>query len=216
MQQLSSQQYQAMRDGAEVIEQDHSGDKVLRLRDRTFLKLFQVKSLFSSALLLPYSVRFARNVERLHKLGVPTVAVMECYRIPSVKRTAVHYQPLPGQTLRQALTGMEAGKKRELLEKNARFIAHLHDLGVYFRSLHMGNVLLQPDGTLGLIDVADMRFYRRGLDKTLRLRNFRHMARYRVDVEHLLEDDTFCSVYAELAGLDLGQVVSVIQSIKGR
>ncbi|MGI9277254.1 MAG: lipopolysaccharide kinase InaA family protein [Endozoicomonas sp.] len=216
MQQLSSQQYQAMRDGAEVIERDHSGDKVLRLRDRTFLKLFEVKSFFSSALLLPYSVRFARNAERLHRLGVPTVEIKECYRIASIKRTAVHYQPLPGQTLRQALADMGPAQKSELTERNARFIARLHDLGVYFRSLHMGNILLQPDGTLGLIDVADMRFYRRGLNKTLRLRNFRHMARYRVDVEHLLEDDTFCSVYADLAGLDVEQVVSVIRSVKGR
>lgn len=216
MQLLSKEEYQSLRSGAEVIEADHYGDKVLRLQDGTFLKLFRLKSKFSSAILMPYSERFAKNAVQLQQLGIPTVTVVACYRIASIERTAVHYQPLPGEALRQALQACEAQVKPALLETSARFIAHLHRLGVYFRSLHMGNVLLQPDGTLGLIDIADMRFYRRSLGRILRLRNFRHIARYRVDVEHLLEDDIFCTTYANLAGIDPGQVASVIQSVKGR
>lgn len=212
---LSDADYLALRQGAEVIERDES-DKVLCLQDGSFLKLFKVKNRFSSALLQPYSIRFALNAEKLHRMQIPTIRVINCYRIPSIARTAVLYQPLPGRTLRQILPGLSSKQRQNLLEDNARFIARLHKLGVYFRSAHMGNIVQQPDGTLGLIDIADMRFSRSALNKERRLRNFRHMARYEADVKYLLENDTFCSVYAEEASISAAEVTSVLQSVQGR
>ena len=212
---LSDREYQALRKGAEVIERDGDGDKVLRLQDDSFLKLFMVKSPFSSARFLPYSVRFAKNAEKLHRLNIPTVEVISCYRIPSIARTAIHYQPLPGITLRQALSQLDEPQREHLLAENARLIARMHKLGVYFRSAHLGNILQQPDGTLGLIDIADMRFSSGALKKELCLRNFRHMARYEADVNYLLENDTFPTVYAEQANMDAVEVARVIRSAKG-
>ena len=209
---LSGRDYQALRKGAEIIEHDGDGDKVLRLNDGSFLKLFMVKSRFSSARFLPYSIRFASNADKLHRVNIPTVDIISCYRIPSIARTAVHYQPLPGKTLRQVLPQLHEQDRQQLLANNARLIARMHQLGVYFRSAHLGNIVQQPDGTLGLIDIADMRFSRSALNKEWRLRNFRHMARYEVDVHYLLENNTFPSVYAEEAGLNAEDVARVIQS----
>ncbi|AMO57904.1 hypothetical protein EZMO1_3964 [Endozoicomonas montiporae CL-33] len=213
---LSGRDYQVLRQGAEVIEHDGDGDKVLRLADGSFLKLFMVKSRFSSARLLPYSVRFATNADKLHRMNIPTVTIINCYRIPSIARTAVHYQPLPGKTLRQVLSGLNSEERQKLLADNARLIARMHRLGVYFRSAHLGNIVQQPDGTLGLIDIADMRFSCGTLKKELRLRNFRHMARYEVDVNYLLENNTFPSVYAEQASMNAEDVARVIQSSRGQ
>ena len=61
------------------------------------------------------------------------------------------------------------------------FIAKLHDRGVYFRSLHLGNIVMTPEGTLGLIDIADMRFSRGQLTASQRKRNLRHLLRYPSD-----------------------------------
>ena len=55
------------------------------------------------------------------------------------------------------------------------FIVRPHDQGVYFRSLHLGNVILTPDGELGLIDFADLRIHPWGLGRYLRARNMRRM-----------------------------------------
>ena len=57
--------YLQLRDNAEVLEADGHGDKVLRLRDGSFLKLFRRKRLISSAALFPYAERFARNASEL-------------------------------------------------------------------------------------------------------------------------------------------------------
>ena len=213
---LSDKDYQTLRQGAEVIERDHDGDKVLRLADGSFLKLFMVKNCFSSAWLMPYSTRFAQNARKLKKLGIDTVDIIRCYRVPSIRRTAVHYRPLPGKTLRQLLPAMDDVRRHKLLEDNGRFIADLHEHGVYFRSAHLGNIVQQPDGTLGLIDIADMRFSHGALKKESRLRNFRHMARYQTDAEYLLENDRFISAYTKQANLGAEEIRRVIQFGKGR
>src|SRR5690606_35574721 len=63
----------------------------------------------------------------------------------------------------------------------AEFITHLHECGVYFRSLHMGNIVLTPDNQLGLIDISDMRCLGRPLSRRMRDRNYRHLLRYEND-----------------------------------
>lgn len=213
IQRLSSTAYQALIEGAEVIEQDHFGDKVLKLKDKTFLKLFRVKSTISSAWLRPYSVRFVRNATELMARGIQTVDIISCYRLERYKNTAVHYRPLPGRTLRQVFPALDEDGTRVLAEQVAQYIAHLHEQGIYFRSLHMGNILKLPDGALGLIDIADMRFSRSPLKEALRLRNLHHLARYEQDVQYLIKDQAFCSTYASQAGVDVDKIEAVMQRL---
>lgn len=195
MQALDHARYLALREGAQVLEADGSGDKVLRLRDGSMLKLFRRKRLISSAVWYPYARRFADNCKTLAERAIPCPRVREVYRIPEIARDAVHYDPLPGNTLRQLLDDPNSGDA--LRHQLGLFIARLHDKGIYFRSAHLGNVVLTPEGELGLIDIADMRTYRRPLRKTQRLRNFKHMLRYKEDRDWLLGDssDTFLCAY---------------------
>lgn len=180
MKQLSRDDYNALREGATVIEADRYGDKVLLLSDGTYLKLFRVKRLFSSAVFYPYSKRFVKNVSKLVEKGIPTVTVIESYRIPSIRRTAVHYYPLTGKTLRKL-----GNLDMITVSKLGKFIRELHDKGIYFRSLHMGNIVISQENRLGLIDVSDMKVYKQQLSEELRLRNFQHLARYTEDTGQL-------------------------------
>lgn len=177
MKKLSKEGYLTLREGAKVIEKDGHGDKVLLLADGTYLKLFRVKQLFTSAQFIPYSKRFANNAKKLAKRGIPTIIVISTFKIPAIRRSAVHYSPLTGSTLR----GLPNGIDIMLAGKLGKFIRELHDKGIYFRSLHFGNVVLTPENRLGLIDIADMKFYRGSLSDNLRLRNFQHSARYDED-----------------------------------
>ncbi len=181
-QHLSLSQYQTLRTQSEVVEADAFGDKVLRKADGSYLKLFRRKRLLSSATLKPYSRRFADNAARLQALGIPTVQVLALYRIPELQRTAVHYAPLAGDTLRHLIYQLPEAERATLARQLASFIEELHQKGVYFRSLHLGNVVRTPEGTLGLIDIADMKFYRRPLSSKLRQRNRKHLARYPNDL----------------------------------
>jgi len=181
MQPLSREQYDLWRQGAQVLEKDGHGEKVLRLADGTFLKLFRRKSLLSKTAIYPPARRFADNAAELERLGIPCPKVIQLYRLSEPYRTVVHYEPLPGQTLRQLLSSDTTLDQLELFARLAEFITHLHELGVYFRSLHMGNIVLTPDDQFGLIDISDMRCLGRPLSRRMRDRNYQHLLRYESD-----------------------------------
>lgn len=165
-----------MRDGAQVLESDPFGEKVLRLSDGAMLKLFRRKRLISSAAWSPYAQRFADNAVTLATLGIPVPQVLAVFRIPHIGRDAVHYRPLAGVTLRDLLRqGMDRHLEQRLRALFTRFVIDLHDKGIYFRSLHLGNVVYTPEETLGLIDFSDVRAWKRPLIRYLRARNLRRM-----------------------------------------
>jgi len=183
MKTFSKEQYLTLREDAEVLAADGHGDKVLKLKNGHIMKLFRRKRLFSSALIYPYGKRFSDNVEQLIKLGIPTVSHVSVFRIPSISRIAVEYQPLPGDSLDDIIQKKQFGP--ELIQQFAAFLAQLHTLGVYFRSIHLGNVISTPENKLGLIDVSDMKVYRKALPAALCARNIRHFCRYPEHVEAL-------------------------------
>lgn len=166
-----------MTEGARILEQDSFGPKVYQLRDGNMLKLFRRKRLFSSALLRPHSQRFCTNATALQERGIPTLQPLALYRLNDSAWTAVLYRPLPGETLSQLLSDEDCSWPT-LQPELARFINRLHDSGVYFRSLHLGNIVRTPDGTLGLIDIADLQIRRRPLGRHLIQRNREHFDKY--------------------------------------
>ncbi|NWE12152.1 O-antigen ligase family protein [Pseudomonas yamanorum] len=186
VQRLKRQDFEQLCTNAYVIEADGLGPKVLRLEDGSFLKLFRPRRWYTSGSFNPYSERFASNSEQLRALGVPSPIILNLYQLQDAS-SAVRYQPLPGLTLRQALQSLDSSLRESLIERFGGFMAQLHDRGVYFRSLHLGNVLLMDDGEFGLIDVADMRIYPSPLRNALRQRNLRHMQRYPQDRNWLFE-----------------------------
>ncbi|MGC5699897.1 protein kinase family protein [Pseudomonas sp. NFXW11] len=198
MQEIDHRTYETLRAGAQVLEADGSGDKVLRLSDGRMLKLFRRKRLLSSALFYPYARRFADNTKALAQRSIACPRIVAVYRIPSIQRDGVYYEPLQGKTLRQLLD--ERDNADALRAQLGRFIADLHEKGVYFRSLHLGNVVLTPDNQLGLIDIADLRCQNSPLSERKRLRNFVHVLRYQEDRQWLLGQDagsTFVEGYRQ-------------------
>lgn len=162
---------------AVVLEADGFGPKVLLLENGLFLKLFRRKRWLSSALWRPYSLRFADNAERLQHLGIPTLEVRALYVMEDKSTTGVLYNPLPGLSLTQ-LANRADFRWEDVFALLVEFIRELHQKGIYFRSLHLGNIIRTPEGKLGLIDISDMRFMRKALPERLIRRNLVHFDRY--------------------------------------
>ncbi|WP_150303089.1 lipopolysaccharide kinase InaA family protein [Pseudomonas saliphila] len=183
MQKLSRDLYEKWRIGADVLEKDRYGEKVLRLADGTFLKLFRRKSWFSKNMLYPPAKRFADNATQLKRLAIACPTIIQVYTMSAPYRSVVHYEPLAGITLRQLFKENNDLDQADTSSRLAEFITRLHDRGVYFRSLHLGNIVLTPEGELGLIDISDMRCLDKPLSNKLRKRNYRHLMRYKEDLD---------------------------------
>ncbi|WP_304640388.1 lipopolysaccharide kinase InaA family protein [Pseudomonas sp.] len=183
METLPREIFEQWRLTAEVIERDGHGEKVLLLDDGTFLKIFRRKRWLSKTLFWPPAQRFADNAEELARRGIPCPRVTGVFRLDKPARTLVKYVPLPGDTLRKLLGAASKEQQERLLSDLAVFVTRLHEAGIYFRSLHPGNVVRTPDGELGLIDISDMRCFAKPLSFQLRKRNLRHLMRYASDWE---------------------------------
>lgn len=200
---LSAQAFDHMRAQAKILEQDARGVKVLQLSDGQIFKLFRVRRLLSLARLYSYARHFCRNADGLTALGIPTVKVVRLLHFIGSSDTAVLYQPLPGKTLRQLAQAGELGPA--LMADVGRFVADLHARGVYFRSLHFGNVVLTPDHTLGLIDIADLKLRRHPLSTGQRVRNFRHLQRLKHDWEMVPAESAKAFIEAYLTASNLSE-----------
>ncbi len=211
---LTAEQFDDLCSKGDVLQRDASGVKVLRLADGQMVKIFRRKHLLSSAWFRPYARRFRQNAERLAALGISTVRVNRLCRCPSRARHLVFYEPLAGTGLREYLA--EKVENCRILEEFASFLAELHAKGIYFRSIHFGNVIVLPgQAGFGLIDIADLSFHSAPLAFRLRLRNFRHFLRYREDRKSLecFGLDRFIGLYAEHSGLSVDQQSIVMNRI---
>jgi hypothetical protein len=180
---LSAEALNSMLSGGEVLEQDERGYKVIRLQTGDILKIFRVRRKISGARIYSHARRFMRNAERLQKLGVSTMVCKQLYHFNNSTDTAVLYAPLAGYTVKKLLDGHLLNQ--EMAMALGVYIARLHQLGVHFRSLHMGNIVVMPDGQYGLIDISDMSIYSWPLFCNTRARNFRHLCRYPDDIKRL-------------------------------
>ena len=162
----------------ELLEKDSHGPKVVRLVDGRLLKIMRSRRTPLLARLQPSAKRFQRNAQRLQQAGIATPLIDECVWIDRDKAvSACLYQPLPGEPL-DSMFRKDKARFLELLPQLGAYIHQLHQRGIYFRSLHLGNILQTADGGFGLIDFLDMRFKRAPLGKRLVRRNFEHLRGY--------------------------------------
>ena len=172
---LSRAQLDGLCDQGRVIEQDRHGIKVLHLADGRFLKFFRRKRWLNRDLLAPAAVRFAHHAVQLERLGIPTLRVDSLHRIPGEPHSVAVYRPLPGRTLRQLLVSGEATP--QLMYRIGTFLALLHRRGVYFRSVHPGNIVVTGMQQFGLIDLLDMKVRPWSMSRWARRRNWLHFLR---------------------------------------
>ena len=200
---LTAVEFEQIKSNAQVLEKDAHGIKVLRLPDGDILKLFRVKHLISSARLFSHARSFCRNADRLGALGIPTVKIKQLFGLTNSSNAAVLYQPLEGRILRQI--ALSEGLSETTLQQFGAFVAGLHSRGVYFRSLHLGNVVVTGNGEFGLIDIADLSIRPWGLFFSERLRNFRHICRLEEDRVHIGQQGwhTFAFAYSQTAGMSV-------------
>ena len=162
----------------DVLEKDSHGPKVIRLPNGELLKIFRSRRNPLLARLRPDARRFAERAERLEGLGIATPSIRECAWIDRDKAvSACLYEPLAGLPLDKLFRDARS-EFDDLLPALAAYILKLHRLGIYFRSLHLGNILRTPDCDFGLIDFLDLRFKRRPLGRMLVRRNFAHLQGY--------------------------------------
>ena len=181
MRTINRVEYGHLTAGAAPLGSEFAFNNVLLRSDGVVVKRLRKRGPYSSYFIRSQAESFRRNAERLRRLGIVTVAVLDVFDYPDEKRHLVTYERLPGVTLKEVMH--QESETGSLLPEFAAYVARLHRKGIYFRSLHFGNVLVQAGNVFGLIDVVDMRFRRHALYPWMRGRNIRHLFRRHEDAK---------------------------------
>lgn len=176
MRSLSQAEFERLIEGAKVLERQDDSLSALRSPDGNIIKIWQRQGLLSSDRLRPYSRRFADNCARLIARGIAAPVISDRFRIAETGEHVLLYPLLPGISLREL-----AADGRLPVDELADFYASLHQKGVLFRSIHLGNVLQLDAGGFGLIDVTDCWFFRRPVGMKHRALNIGYAWSYHGD-----------------------------------
>jgi tRNA A-37 threonylcarbamoyl transferase component Bud32 len=188
---------------------------IVELADGSVLKLFRRGSRIAN-LRRSRARQFARSARRLRERGLCTVDVLDVLRVNELGREGVIYRPLPGTEVRQLIRSESA--TAEVLGAFARLAAELHRKGVYFRGLHLGNVILMDGGSLGLVDVAGTSFSRASLGVAKRVRNLTLILRY-PEQSRAVErygPDSYVGAYLQVSGLSHHAKAALVGALRGK
>jgi len=176
---IDAEEYARLTQGATLWKVNEYIPSTSAIPDGRIVKLFRPARFWSTRAFRPEARAFIAVAQRLAALGVPAPAITDYLRVVRPPRDVVCYQPVAGESLRKALLACEDGQP--LLNDFAGFLAELHEKGVFFRGIHLGNVILTPERAFGLVDFSQAKFYDRPLRVGQRKRNLRHFRTHRKD-----------------------------------
>jgi hypothetical protein len=143
------------------------------------------KGFFSSSTLRPYSKRFIRNARELCLRGIVVPEILAHARVEGSHIRLVTYRSLPGESVRNLL---ENCPDRVDIPSLAQYIHGLHEKGILFECIHLGNVIQLPDHQgYGLIDFTDICFQKKPLNVKQRELNLSVPVRYKKDMDRIKE-----------------------------
>ena len=169
------------------------------------------KGIFSSATINPYSSRFVKNAAELKKRGIIAPKIIDHAKLEHSHVQIVRYQSLEGESIRQLLHSTPQDIDLPAL---CNYICRLHEKGIFFSGMHLGNILQMPKG-YGLIDFTDVAFFSRPLSPKQRAQNLQIPLRYKEDLLALQESGLpdFLETYlkaSELNSKDQNVITTII------
>ncbi|MDG2148890.1 MAG: hypothetical protein P8N09_05130 [Planctomycetota bacterium] len=170
---------QALEPKSQVVRRMRNDPKVLLHEDGRVFKVVRSKIRLRLSGFGRRSKRFAVNCRRLAAREIDCPKLLEILRVTDRDLHVVVYEPLAGRTAREIFA--ETDDCSPMALRLARYVALLHDRGVYFAGGHTDNYIVQPNGEFGIIDIQDSWVLPMPLNAIHRALSFRILLKYPED-----------------------------------
>jgi len=178
---LSDDAYHDLITKSKVLVDCRHGPKVL-LQDGLIYKFFYLNKIFSRRFLWPQSQAFFEAGIKLAALKIPSPQVDAYYYYPKMRADIVGYQSVEGEAVAQLLSQCKTQEeKNQLINRFFIFLSQLHQAGVFFKGIHLQNILLNDQQEFILIDIASVKIFDHPVTLHKRARNIKHLFRHALD-----------------------------------
>lgn len=167
---LLEKDYLNLTEGAKLIKRTRTKLRLLLSTENKIIKHIYKRKWFSTATLWPYATRFINNAKRLKSKNILVPEINAVYFYPKLNCDILIYDYVDGPTLYD----IACNNDLSFMPKFAHYIAMLHDLGIYFKDLHLGNIVVKND-SYTLLDLESIHCKRRALTLTQRAQNLKYM-----------------------------------------
>ncbi len=134
------------------------------------VKFFYRRKKISTATFLPPAQRFTANSRKLLERDIPAPVVKDVMYCDEIPVQMVVYDRIEGKDVRELCQSEGVTNLAQLPEH----FAHLHKTGIYFRAVHLGNILI-GHGAIYLVDISDLTTHGSSLGVFQRARNLAHL-----------------------------------------
>ncbi len=171
MKKLSKSEFERFVQEGQVLLGTPERPGLLLTSKQEIAKFFYRRKFISTSLFIPQAERFRSNSIKLKQIGITAPEVSELYFCPEIPVHIAVYQHLKGADFRELCSKSD----HRCIDKLPSYIAMLHERGVYFRAIHLGNVLQLEENELALVDITDLTFQSDQLTIFQRARNIAHL-----------------------------------------
>jgi tRNA A-37 threonylcarbamoyl transferase component Bud32 len=138
--------------------------------DGEVVKFFYRRKKISTGTFLPQAQRFTTNSRKLLERDIPAPLVKDLIYCNEIPVHMVVYDRIEGKDLRELCQTDGVNGLAHLPD----YFAHLHKKGIYFRAVHLGNILIHAD-EISLLDISDLTTQSSPLGIFQRARNLAHL-----------------------------------------
>ena len=211
---LSVEDYDGLTAGATVIRSDEDGPRLLSASDGRIVKVMRSRGFLSADTFGGAARRFVANAARLHELGIRAPEPDGPFRCKSVKGHIVMYQRLNHETIRDEHA--RDNTPEDMLLRLPAFISELHDKGVFFEALNLGNIIYSADQPYGLIDIDAVSFSGSPLNARKRVTNLIELMSDSGDRQILVDYglERLIAEYLDNCGMQHADRVSLVEKLR--
>ena len=206
METISKAEFDALANSSKVLVGTDYRVGILLTPENDIVKCFYHRKLISRSRLYSKAERFAANAALLAQRGINAPQIKRVFNCPDLPMEAVTYGLMDGVDLIEELAQGDYTSLAALPE----YLVHLHNKGIFFRAIHLGNVLKLASGEFGLIDFSDLKCHSGSLGAYTRARNLAHMMNTTADEVFYIQFGINKFITAYLDAAKLGSVQSKI------
>lgn len=167
---LTEKDYIKLTEGAKLIKRTRTKIRLLLSPQNKIIKHIYRRKFLSTSTLWPYAARFIKNASKLQSKNFSVPTIHEVYYYPKLNSDIIVYDYVEGPTLHEIASTNDLS----FFPKFIRYISQLHQTGIYFKDLHLSNIVFK-NGVFTLLDLETIHCKRRPLKTSERAQNLAYL-----------------------------------------